>query len=127
MSMTSTGIGATLFAIGVVQLPADIAATAVRRGEAMTSLRDALVRNVNGTIVKTAAATLAVPAGDARTVRLAEAVEAEGRDATGRAVRLAARFYIVDDRLFQLVALGAKGELPQDALDMFFTSFRLIR
>lgn len=125
--MTSTGIGATLFAIGVVQLPADIAATAVRRGEAMTSLRDALVRNVNGTIVKTAAATLAVPAGDARTVRLAEAVEAEGRDATGRAVRLAARFYIVDDRLFQLVALGAKGELPQDALDMFFTSFRLIR
>jgi hypothetical protein len=34
---------------------------------------------------------------------------------------------VVDDRFFQLVALGAEGEIPPEALDTFFTSFRLTR
>jgi hypothetical protein len=42
-------------------------------------------------------------------------------------VRLAARFHVVDDRLYQLVAIGAEGELTPDALETFFTSFRLIK
>jgi hypothetical protein len=69
---------------------------------------------------------LSVPAGDSRKVLTAEAVEATGRDSSGRAVQLAARLFIVDDRLFQVVALAAEGETPPDVLDTFFTSFRLI-
>jgi hypothetical protein len=56
----------------------------------------------------------------------AEAIEATGRDSNGRAVQLAARLFIVDDRLFQVIALGADGEMSPDALDTFFSSFRLI-
>ncbi len=79
-----------------------------------------------GVIVKTSVAALAVPSADSRKVLAGEAIEASGMEAGGRAVQLAARLFIVDDRLFQVVALGAKGELSAETLDTFFTSFRLI-
>lgn len=130
MSMTSTGIGATLFAVGVAQLPPMAAATPAGRQQLLAGFRDALVRNVSGTIVNTSMPPQilapGLPSNSARTLHAAEAIEASGRDANGRAVRLAARFFIVDDRLFQVVALGEEGELPAEALDTFFTSFRLI-
>lgn len=125
MSMTSTGVGATLFAVGTARLPTSLSTDAAARQQALGSWRDALVRNVNGKIVKTAAVALAVAPTDSRKVLAAEAIEAVGSDSSGRAVRLAARLFIVDDRLFQVVALGADGEISSDALDTFFTSFRL--
>ena len=126
MSMTSTGIGATLFAVGAAQLPAGTSAEPLARQRTVTHLRDALVRNVNGSVTRNSAAALQVPAGDSRKVLAAEVIEANGRDAGGRAVQFAARLFIVDDRLFQVVALSARGEIPPDALDTFFASFRLI-
>lgn len=127
MSMTSTGVGPTLFAVGVAQLPPSVVADRQGRQQALTSFRDALVRNIGGTIVRTAPARLDVPPGDSRTVFAAEAIEASGRDAQGRAVRLAARFFVVDDRLYQVVALGGENEIPPEALDTFFSSFRLVQ
>lgn len=126
MSMTSTGIGATLFAVGAAQLPAGLSTEPSVRQRTIVHLRDALVRNVGGSSPRNSTAALAVPAGDSRKVLAAEAVEAAGRDAGGRAVQLAARLFIVNDRLFQIVAVGAPGEISPDALDTFFTSFRLI-
>jgi len=126
MSMTSTGIGATLFAVGAAELPSGLSADPSARQRAVTHLRDALVRNVNGSITKSSVATLSVPPGDSRKVMTAEAIEATGRGSSGGAVQLAARLFVVDDRLFQVVALGAEGEIPPEALDTFFASFRLI-
>ena len=48
MSMTSAGIGATLFAVGVAQLPASLSADAAGRQRTAEYLRDALVRNIHG-------------------------------------------------------------------------------
>ena len=126
MSMTSTGIGATLFAVGAAQLPAEVSADAEARQRTIAHLRDALIHNVGGNIVKTSSVTLPVPAGDSRKVLVAEAIEASGREPGGRAVQLTARLFIVDDRVFQVVALGAQGEMSSESLDTFFTSFRLI-
>jgi hypothetical protein len=74
--------------------------------------------------------SVAAPAG--RTLRLAQAVRAQGetpKDGTasraGVAV-VAARFIVVDDRLYQVVALGAENELTPAVLDTFFDSFRLL-
>ena len=125
MSMTSTGIGATLFAVGAAQLPAGVSAEPEARQRTIAHLRDALVHNIGGNIVKQSSAALPVPVGDSRKVLAAEAVDASGLE-SGRAVQLTARLFIVDDRLFQVVALGAKGEMSPEALDTFFTSFRLI-
>ena len=122
MSMTSTGVGATLFAVGVAKLP-PVAAEDRQRQVAI--FRDALMRNISGRVTHAAPAKLNLASGDARTLLASEAIEASGRDAQGRAVRLTARFFIVDGRLYQVVALGGEGEIPPEVLDTFFTSFRL--
>jgi hypothetical protein len=126
MSMTSTGIGATLFAVGAAQLPAGLATEPAARERTIAHMRDALVRNVGAGQVKTSVVTLPMPVGDSRKVLAAEAAEASGKDSGGRSVQLAARLFIIDDRFFQIVALGAVGEMPAEALETFFTSFRLI-
>ncbi len=127
MTMTSTGVGASLFALGVADLPAPLLAPA-QLDATLAWFRDGLLRNVQGAAQGTPAAVqaarLAVPPG--RLLRAAQAVQAQGRVAGGRSTRLAARFFVVDDRLYQLVALAAEGEIGADALDTFFDSFRLI-
>ena len=126
MSMTSTGIGATLFAVGAAPLPPGLSSEPSARERTVEHLRDALVRNVNGSVTRSSAATLPASASGTRNVLAGEAIEAAGRDSGGRAVQLAARLYVVDGRLYQLVALGAEGEISADMLDTFFTSFRLL-
>lgn len=126
MSMTSTGIGATLFAVGAVQLAPGISAEQVSRERTIAYMRDAMMRNVGASQVKRSTAVLAVPAGDRRKVLAAEAADASGKDSGGRTVQLAARLFIVDDQLFELIALGTKDELSPEAVDTFFSSFRLI-
>jgi hypothetical protein len=129
MTMTSSGIGPTLFAVGAVTLPA--AAVAPEQVDATAAwFRDALLRNVRGKLIAAQPVSVAAPAG--RTLRLAQAVRAQGetpKDGTasraGVAV-VAARFIVVDDRLYQVVALGAENELTPAVLDTFFDSFRLL-
>jgi hypothetical protein len=122
LRMTSTGVGPTLFALGVAQLPA--AALVPDRIESTIGwFRDGLLRNVQGSLTETQPLNLAAPPG--RNVRSAQAIRAQGRLGADRKAVLAARFYVVDDRLYQVVALGAEGEIPADALDTFFDSFRL--
>ena len=124
MTMWSTGVGPTMFAVGSARLPASLVADAAARAQAMTYFRDGLVRNVGGTV--TSSTPVALPLPGARRLLASEAVEAAGppgRD--GRKSRLAARFFIVDDQFFQVVALGAEGEIPPEVLETFFTSFRL--
>ena len=126
MTMRSTGVGPTMFAVGAAKLPAGLAADPAGREQAIAHFRDGLVRNIGGTVTASTKASLSLPAGTARKLLASESVEAVGRAGPdGRKSRLAARFFIVDDQFFEVVALGAEGEIPPDALDTFFTSFRL--
>jgi hypothetical protein len=123
MTMWSTGTGPAIFAVGTVQLPA-AALSGAARDATVAYFRDGLVRNIGG--VQAMPRASPPLASGARKLLADEAFEAVGRPgADGRKSRLAARVFIVDDRLFQLVALGAEGEIPPEALDTFFTSFRL--
>jgi hypothetical protein len=129
MTMTSSGIGPTLFAVGAVTLPA--AAVAPEQVEATVAwFRDALLRNLRGKLIAAQPVSVAAPAG--RTVRLAQDVRAQGEAGKGSAgskaggAVVAARFLVVDDRLYQVVALGAQDELTPAVLDTFFDSFRLL-
>jgi hypothetical protein len=123
VSMTSTGVGATLFAVGVVQLPAGWGSDAAARERVLAYFRDALVRNIAGAGAVRSGAVLAAPPG--QRLRAAEAVEARGKGGDGRPAQLVARFFIVDDRLYEVIALGGEGTLDALALDTYFTSFRL--
>jgi hypothetical protein len=126
MTMWSTGVDATMFAVGVARLPAPLFEEPAGRAQAIAHFRDGLVRNIGGVATASTPPSLALPSGDARKLLASEAVDAVGRPGPdGRKSRLAARFFIVDDRLFQVVAVGAEGEIPPEVLDTFFTSFRL--
>jgi hypothetical protein len=123
MTMTSTGVGPTLFGVGVARLPLATRADAAARAATLAYFRDALVRNIDGTVLESAPARLARVGGSIAGERLL----ARGRiGASGRAAQLVARLVLVDDRLYQVVALSAEGELPPEALDTFFASFKLM-
>ncbi|GAB4479242.1 MAG: hypothetical protein OHK0044_26620 [Burkholderiaceae bacterium] len=125
MTMTSTGVGPTMFAVGVARLPAQSIADPAAVERAVAYFREALLRNIGGHV--TAARPVPLAAAGGRSLRAAESVVARGQiGADGRAAQLAARFYVADDRFYQVVALGAEGELSDDVLETFFSSFRLL-
>jgi hypothetical protein len=126
MTMASSGVGPTMFAVGAARLSPDVAQDPDARTRAVTFFQEALIRNVKGTVVARSTPPLVLPPADQRRLLTAQAIEVTGEvGPDGRKSRLAARFYVVDDRFFQLVALGAEGEIPPEALETFFTSFRL--
>lgn len=125
MTMTSTGVGPTMFAVGVARLPAQATRDAPAVERTVALFRDALVRNIGAAATATRPAPLSAAASAGRQIKAAEAVTARGT-AGGRAAQLAARFFVVEDRLYQVVAIGAEGELSDDVLETFFSSFRLL-
>lgn len=131
MSMTSTGAGASMFAVGVAMLPAALADDAAARERLVAYLRDALLKNVGATSFEPESARLQSPPAAPAQLRAAHGVRAQGVAARGSggpgnraAARLAARWFIVDDRLYQLTALGGDGAIDAVALETFFDSFR---
>ena len=124
VTMTSTGVGAAMFAIGEVELPPQVAGDAAAQARVIAYFRVALVRHIGGSVSASVAASVVLPAGSSHRFMQGQSVQAQGRTADGRPAALAARFFIVDDRLFQLVALGGDGGVGSQALDTFFTSFR---
>ncbi len=125
MTMVSTGVGPTLFAAGVARVPAEAVAPA-QLDATLAKFRDALVRNIDGQTTRVEPIALPAAAAAGHAARGGEAFAARGHVGTDRrAGELAARLYVVDDRVYEVVAMGAEGELTADALDMFFSSFRL--
>jgi len=123
LSMTSTGIGPTLFAVGSARLPATLTADAAARDRTIAYFRDSLLRNIDGKVTHTAPAPLALAPSSRMAVLSAQELRATGAS-NGRSSTLAARFFIIDDRFFEVIALGADGGVAPEALDTFFTSFR---
>jgi hypothetical protein len=125
MTMLSAGEGATLFAVGAARLPATALDTPAAVAATLDWFAAGLLRNVQaGQPVEAAAPA---PAGlGPRPLRAARAFSADGKAGGGRRAHLAVRLYVVDDRLYQLVALGAEGEIPPQALETFFDAFRLL-
>ncbi len=126
MSMLSVGVGASLFAVGTVRLPAPAIATPDALQQTLVWFRDGLARNL-GTSAPAEWSETAPPPGLAgRRLRAAQAFAVAGTAGPrGRPARLAARLYVVDDRLYQLTVIGAEGEVPSQARETFFDSFRL--
>ncbi len=128
VTMTSAGVGATMFAVGAAQLPPAVANDDAAVRAAMAFFRDGLLRNIGVTnpVTETAPAALA-----ARTVKQRASTAFEARGQLGRPgekpspARLAARIYVVDDRLYQIVAMGSAADLPDNEIETFFMSFHL--
>jgi len=128
MTMTSAGVGATMFAVGVAHLPTAVPQDTAALQASMAFFRDGLLRNVGARGADTETTPPSGKIGSA-TLRSSTAFEAQGQLARPgekpEPARLAARIYVVDDRLYQVVAMGRVSDLPDHEIETFFTSFRL--
>lgn len=128
MTMTSTGVGPTMFAVGVAHLPAGVPQDAATLQASIAFFRDGLLRNIG---VRSAERETTPPAGRIAPAALRASTSFEARGQLGRPgetpepARLAARIYVVDDRLYQIVAMGRAADLPDQEIETFFTSFQL--
>jgi hypothetical protein len=108
MHQWSAKVRDTLFAAGFADFP--------RLDDAVAAdLRNALLRNINGTV--TSQRDLEVPG--------AREITADGLIG-GTPARLRLREYRRGTRLYQLIVLGKRDDFSADELDTFFTSFKLL-
>lgn len=113
MQMTAADVSGVTFAIGSASLPDPAAAE-----KAIGDMKTALVRNINGTILRETANTAA---GQGSTLE----VEARGSvQADGQPRLLIGRFVARDRRVYQAIVLGKEKAVSREAADTFLTSFK---
>lgn len=113
MTMTAAEIDGVTFAIGSAVLP-DAGTAAI----ALTAMKTALVRNINGTIAREAAS-----AAHSSAIEV-EAVETLPPNHTRQPRLLIAHFIAKGTRVYQLVVVGPEQKLSREAADTFFASFK---
>jgi hypothetical protein len=88
--------------------------------QVFTGVRDTWVRRING--------KLSGPVSELMLAGKYPGVEfkAEGRLNDADAL-LEARLFLVDQRLYQVIAMGRKNEVPQGEINRFINSFRLVQ
>jgi hypothetical protein len=113
MTMTATEVGEVAFAVGSAEL-ADAAAASA----ALEAMKTAMVNNIGGTIrqEKTSASS------GGRTIDLEAGGAPSARNGTPL---LVARFVMREQRVYQAIVLGPEKSIPREAIDTFFTSFKV--
>lgn len=109
MTMTAADVDGATFAVGSAMAPDAASAQA-----ALPALRAALLRNIG-------AAPDPVP--DSGSAVDGARVDAQGRGADGRPVRLEGRFVAHESRIYQVVVFGRPGVTPPEQVEQFLTSF----
>ncbi|HWT72476.1 MAG TPA: hypothetical protein VN361_09835 [Oxalicibacterium sp.] len=123
MTMTAAEVGKATFAVGSAELP-----TAPQAQASLDAMKNALVRNIRGTIRQEKTLTIAQSRrADGGRVAVIEvvAIGPGDRASEGRPRALFARFVAKDKRVFQVVATGPEDTLQRETVDTFFSSFRL--
>lgn len=127
MTVWSTSAGNALFGVSYTDYP-DAA-----RGH-LASARDALLRNVSGTLVEDDAGPKPRGMTDGESRRLVIKGSLGGKGGgpggakgseAGPEVTVHARLHAVDRRLYQLTLIGKGDKLTESDRDMFFSSFEL--
>jgi hypothetical protein len=113
MTMTGAETDGVSFTVATAQL-----ADAGQAHKALQAMKTAMVRNIGGSVKQEK------PVQIAGTIAATEVTAVGKPGADGTARLLVARFFVQNNRVFQLVVLGRENQVPQDALDTFLTSFK---
>lgn len=117
MTMTAAEVDHVTYAVGTAALP-----DAEKARNALDSMRIALVKNIGG-VIKLEKRT---DDKTAQTTSLEiEALGPPSADSGGQAIKLFARFVAKDKQVYQVLILGRANVISGDAVDTFFTSFKL--
>lgn len=113
MTMTATDVGGATYAVGTAIMP-----DAAQAQAALGSMKTALLKNINGQIVRERGASAPYSYIE---------VEAKGRQLTygnEKNVLLLGRFVARDKRIYQVIVAGEDKAKMREAADTFLTSFK---
>jgi PleD family two-component response regulator len=117
MTMTAAEVDGVTYAVGTASLP-----DSEKARVALSSMKMALVKNINGTI------KLEKSSEDKTAATASIEIDALGLSHTksgDQPMRLIARFVARDKQVYQILIVGPEKTVPREAIDTFFTSFRL--
>ena len=128
MHMDSASVGDALFAVGYADYPADYLAR-VKPETIVNNVRDALIQNIGGRSV--IESPLIQNSGGRTPSNLSGRIlHAEGRSSDGKGghhmLTLDAQLLFAGGRFYQVVVIGETGHIGKDALELYFSSFRII-
>jgi hypothetical protein len=110
MTMTAAEVDDVTFAVGTVEL-----ADEAQAQKALTLMKTALVKNINGTIGREQS-----PSPNEIAIEAAGAADAR----TGQRTMLFARFIAKGKRAYQVIVVGKERDIAPEQVDTFLTSFR---
>ncbi|MGZ3254017.1 MAG: hypothetical protein ACXU7D_06875 [Burkholderiaceae bacterium] len=117
MTMTAAEVDGVTYAVGTVTLP-----DREKAHSALQGMKSALVRNINGTI------TLEKSSDDKTAGTASVELDASGSSGANghtQPMRLVARFIAKDRQVYQVLIVGREKAVTSEAIDTFFTSFKL--
>jgi hypothetical protein len=123
MTMTGAEVDNVTFAVGTAELPDTAHAQA-----ALAAMKKGLVNNIGGTIRSEKSVAFSHASGGTENTAEAieiEAVGAPGPNTDGQSRLLVARFIAQDKQIYQIVVVGRENAVKRDAVDTFFSSFKL--
>ncbi|HEY4071533.1 MAG TPA: hypothetical protein VGM52_00355 [Herbaspirillum sp.] len=112
MTMTATDVNGVTFAVGTASF-ADAAAAQ----SGMNQMKEALIKNINGSTVNSAIPGTEIAGG------LSLTLSAVGTD-RGKPLKMIGHLYNIEKRVYQVIMVGDPKKMPDDASEMFFTSFK---
>jgi hypothetical protein len=113
----SSARGESFFAVGYSDYP--LAQVVGGSPDSLfNQVRDTWVKRIDGTLVRSSPIKLA---GQHPGIEFSAEGKLKGADTV-----LDARLYLVDQRLYQVISMGRKAEVPQGTVNRFLASFKLI-
>ena len=117
MTMSAAEVDDILFAVGQAEVGDAAAASA-----GLAAMQTALVRNIGGTVTRSAAATASHPAG----TRITRDIDAVGTR-NGQPTRLVAHFEARGRNLYQVVVAGPTRAIKPEQTEQFIGSFKALK
>jgi hypothetical protein len=117
MTMTAADADGVTFAVASAPVASPDAV-----GPAMNAMKTALVRNIDGTVRKEQPSP--TDYGPIQAVDI-EAIGKREKKTGSEPLLMFARFAAKDQRIYQAVVIGPEKAVTKDAVDTFFTSFKL--
>ena len=123
MTMSAAEVDGVTFAVATAKF-----ADAAQAQAALIAMKIAMVKNIDGTIKLEKSSTSDKTNGAAvdriSTIEI-DASGSAGTNTGGQARRLIARFVARDNRVYQVMMVGSAKAMKPEAIDTFFTSFKL--
>jgi hypothetical protein len=117
MTMTAAEVDGVTYAVGTAALP-----DSEKARVALTSMKNALVKNIGGTV------KLEKISEDKTAGMTSMEVDVLGSSPVTnnhQSIRLLAHFIAKDKQVYQVMIIGRESAIPNEAIDTFFTSFKL--